>query len=231
MKGIDKINRKFFSTMGSDKTRGHSLMNRRVRTVAGQGFFTERVVHAWNSFPGKVVAAETVDKLKFEFGNCSKDREILPTWMLGVLQALTVTMRKHSHSEGALHRTAMRPVDSPRPVVLFEGPVRDLYPLASHNVNTMAVMALVVRYLGFDGQSDSVGDIFEPFLLLIQPPPRSILQSPTLFQQLSLPPPLLPLSSPPPPSHPSSLTVWTSNIRGLRSNLSDLSIPPPLPLH
>jgi len=40
MKGIDKVNAKFFSTMGIDKTRGHSVMKRRVRTVVGQGFFT-----------------------------------------------------------------------------------------------------------------------------------------------------------------------------------------------
>lgn len=72
----------------------------------------------------------------------------------GILQALTVTMTKHPHSfklEGALHSAAMRAVDSPRPVVLFEGPVRDLCPLAPHNVNTMAAAALVARNLGFDG--------------------------------------------------------------------------------
>uniref|UniRef100_UPI00358E101C aspartate dehydrogenase domain-containing protein n=1 Tax=Myxine glutinosa TaxID=7769 RepID=UPI00358E101C len=72
----------------------------------------------------------------------------------GTLKALTVTMTKHPHSfklEGALHGAAMRAVDSPRPVVLFEGPVRDLCPLAPHNVNTMAAAALVAQNLGFDG--------------------------------------------------------------------------------
>ena len=28
--------------------------------------FTQRVVHAWSGLPGKVVAAETVDKFKLE---------------------------------------------------------------------------------------------------------------------------------------------------------------------
>lgn len=35
-------------------------------------------------------------------------------------------------------------------VVLYEGPVRDLCPLAPHNVNTMAVAAIAAGNLGFD---------------------------------------------------------------------------------
>uniref|UniRef100_A0A8C4R0B2 VWFA domain-containing protein n=1 Tax=Eptatretus burgeri TaxID=7764 RepID=A0A8C4R0B2_EPTBU len=42
----------------------------------------------------------------------------------------------------------------------------------------------------------------EPFLLLILPPPLAILQSPILFQQPSLPPPLVPCPILPLPSHP-----------------------------
>ena len=34
--------------------------------VVRQGTFTQRVVNAWNSLPGKVVAAEKVDKSKLE---------------------------------------------------------------------------------------------------------------------------------------------------------------------
>ena len=34
--------------------------------VVRQGTFTQRVVNAWNGLPGKVVAAETVDKFKLE---------------------------------------------------------------------------------------------------------------------------------------------------------------------
>ena len=39
------------------------IKKRRVR----QGTFTQRVVNAWNGLPGKVVAAEAVDKFKLEF--------------------------------------------------------------------------------------------------------------------------------------------------------------------
>ena len=47
---------------------GHSLRvkKRRVKTVARQGTFIQRVVNAWNGLPGKVVAAEKVDKVKLE---------------------------------------------------------------------------------------------------------------------------------------------------------------------
>ena len=37
---------------------------RRVKMVVKQGNFTQRVVNAWNGLPGKVVAAETVNKFK-----------------------------------------------------------------------------------------------------------------------------------------------------------------------
>ena len=55
-----------YSTVDSDRTRGHSLRvkKRRVKTVARHGTFTQRVVNAWNGLPGKVVAVETVDKFK-----------------------------------------------------------------------------------------------------------------------------------------------------------------------
>ena len=66
MKGIDKIISadELFNRVDSDRTRGHSLRlkKRRVR----QGTFTHGVVNAWNGLPGKVVAAETIDKLKLE---------------------------------------------------------------------------------------------------------------------------------------------------------------------
>ena len=57
-----------FNRVDSDRTRGHSLRvkKRRVKTVARQGAFTQRVVNALNGLPGKVVAAETVDKFKLE---------------------------------------------------------------------------------------------------------------------------------------------------------------------
>ena len=39
---------------------------RSVKTVVRQGTFTQRVVNVWNSLPGKVVAAEKVEKFKLE---------------------------------------------------------------------------------------------------------------------------------------------------------------------
>ena len=70
MKGIDNISAdELFNRVDSDGTRGHSLRakKRRVKLVARQGSFTQRVVNAWNGLPGKVVAAETADKFKLEF--------------------------------------------------------------------------------------------------------------------------------------------------------------------
>ena len=44
--------------------------------VARQGTFTQRVVNAWNGLPGKVMAAETVDKLKLELDKFLEVMEI-----------------------------------------------------------------------------------------------------------------------------------------------------------
>ena len=67
-----------FNRVDSDRTRGHSLRvkKRRVKTVVRQGTFTQRVVNAWNGLPGKVVAAETVDNFKLEFGRYLEVMEI-----------------------------------------------------------------------------------------------------------------------------------------------------------
>ena len=51
-----------------------SVKKRRVKTVVRQGTFTQRVVNAWNGLPGKVVAAETVDKFKLEL---DRDLEVM----------------------------------------------------------------------------------------------------------------------------------------------------------
>ena len=69
MKDIDKISAdELFNRVDSDRTRGHSLRinKRRVKTVARQGTFPQRVVNAWNGLSGKVVAAETGDKFNFQ---------------------------------------------------------------------------------------------------------------------------------------------------------------------
>ena len=69
MKGGDKIfANELFNQVDSDRTRSHSLRvkKRRVEMGGRQGSCTQRVVNAWNGLPGKVVAAETVDKFKLE---------------------------------------------------------------------------------------------------------------------------------------------------------------------
>ena len=52
------------------------VKKRRVKTVVRQGTFTQRGVNAWNGLPGKVAAAETVDKFKLEFDRYLEVMEI-----------------------------------------------------------------------------------------------------------------------------------------------------------
>ncbi|KAL8176236.1 UNVERIFIED_CONTAM: hypothetical protein K2H54_026676 [Gekko kuhli] len=70
----------------------------------------------------------------------------------GLLQALTVTMVKHPNSfrlGGHLGELAQRALQGR--MVLYDGPVRGLCPLAPNNVNTMAAACLAAPSLGFDG--------------------------------------------------------------------------------
>ena len=79
MRGRDKISTdELFNRVDSDRTRGHSLRvkKRRVKTVARQGSFTQRVVNTWNGLPGKVVAAEEVVKFKLELDRYLEVMEI-----------------------------------------------------------------------------------------------------------------------------------------------------------
>ena len=69
MKCTDKISAdELFNRVDSDRTRGHGLRvkKRRVKTIARQGTFTQRVVNAWNGLPLKVVAAKKVDQFILE---------------------------------------------------------------------------------------------------------------------------------------------------------------------
>ena len=70
----DRSQGELFNRVDSDRTRDHSL--RLVKTVARQEIFTQRVVNVWNGFPGKVVAAETVDKFKLELDRYLEVMEI-----------------------------------------------------------------------------------------------------------------------------------------------------------
>ncbi|XP_013416669.1 putative L-aspartate dehydrogenase isoform X2 [Lingula anatina] len=69
----------------------------------------------------------------------------------GSLQGLKVTMKKHPQSF-KLHGKLRDLNDTVKTeaAVLYDGPVRDLCPLAPNNVNTMAVAAIAAYNLGFD---------------------------------------------------------------------------------
>ena len=79
VKGRDKISEdELFIRVDSDRTMGHRLRIKkgRVNTIVRQGAFTQRVVNACNGLPGKVLAAETVDKFKLELDRYLKVMEI-----------------------------------------------------------------------------------------------------------------------------------------------------------
>ena len=63
-----KIMNCIYKISAEDRTRGHNLRvkKRRIKTRVRPGTFTQRVINAWNGLPGKVVAAETVDKFKLK---------------------------------------------------------------------------------------------------------------------------------------------------------------------
>ncbi|KAK6745033.1 hypothetical protein RB195_011630 [Necator americanus] len=73
----------------------------------------------------------------------------------GTLKALTITMTKHPSSfklESPLKElNEAAKLESEKATVLYEGPVRNLCPLAPNNVNTMAGAAIAAQNLGFDG--------------------------------------------------------------------------------
>ena len=60
--------------------------------VARQRTFTQRVVNAWNGLPGKVVAAEKVDKFKLELDRYLEVMEIEGYWDVdtGLLGSLSI---------------------------------------------------------------------------------------------------------------------------------------------
>ncbi|XP_072341660.1 aspartate dehydrogenase domain-containing protein isoform X2 [Scyliorhinus torazame] len=69
----------------------------------------------------------------------------------GTLKALKVTMSKHPDSfmlQGHMHELKER--TKGQRTVLYDGPVRNLCPLAPNNVNTMAAAALAGHNLGFE---------------------------------------------------------------------------------
>ena len=74
---------------------------------------------------------------------------------LNTLSSLKVTMKKHPTAfrlVGELKKVneTLLKSSSCDPVVLYNGPVRELCPLAPNNVNTMAAAAIAAHSLGFD---------------------------------------------------------------------------------
>lgn len=70
---------------------------------------------------------------------------------LGTLTSLKVTMKKHPSAFRVLEPLASlnkKVVD--RAVTLYEGPVKELCPLAPNNVNTMAAASVAAHNLGFN---------------------------------------------------------------------------------
>ena len=70
----------------------------------------------------------------------------------GNLESLRITMSKHPSSfklTGELFEK-LEQSDPSKAITLYEGPVRDLCPLAPQNVNTMAAACIAAHTLGFD---------------------------------------------------------------------------------
>lgn len=74
----------------------------------------------------------------------------------GILESLSVTMKKHpamvvlTNPEMKQQAKDLAEKGEAGETVLYEGPVRELCPLAPNNVNTMACAALACHSLGFD---------------------------------------------------------------------------------
>ncbi|KAK0415205.1 hypothetical protein QR680_011829 [Steinernema hermaphroditum] len=72
---------------------------------------------------------------------------------LNIIKGLTVTMIKHPNSlkvTGPLVELNNKAKQTENPVILYDGPVRNLCSMAPNNVNTMAGAAIAAHTLGFD---------------------------------------------------------------------------------
>ncbi|XP_069806114.1 aspartate dehydrogenase domain-containing protein isoform X1 [Dendropsophus ebraccatus] len=69
----------------------------------------------------------------------------------GTLSGLKITMTKHPNSFKLEGKLAGKDLSAIRDrTILYEGPVRQLCPMAPNNVNTMAAAAMAAHTLGFD---------------------------------------------------------------------------------
>jgi len=81
VKGIDKVNMEHFFEIddgGGHDLRGHNLKVKvqRSRLQLRQGFFSQRVVCAWNSLPSSVVEASSVKTFMKRLDNWSQDMDL-----------------------------------------------------------------------------------------------------------------------------------------------------------
>ncbi|XP_072284151.1 aspartate dehydrogenase domain-containing protein [Pyxicephalus adspersus] len=68
----------------------------------------------------------------------------------GTLKGLKITMTKHPDSFKLKGDLEQKKKDVRDRTILYEGPVRDLCPMAPNNVNTMAAACMAAHTLGFD---------------------------------------------------------------------------------
>ena len=102
------------------------------------------------------VALQTANGCYIPSGALWGANDIQKMGLLGTLEELTITMKKHPASmkltSAEMQETLKLSLnDSSKEYVVYEGPVRPLCPLAPNNVNTMAVASMAGENLGFDG--------------------------------------------------------------------------------
>jgi len=119
--------------VGSPTAFSDSIVESKIRTASSKG------KHGCYIPSGALWGAEDIEKMA----------------SLGNLGGLTVTMKKYPSSlkvESHLMEKLKSYIDSDAigEFVVYEGPVRELCPLAPNNVNTMACAAIAASNLGFD---------------------------------------------------------------------------------
>ena len=81
-KGFNTVDyRKYFKLVGNTRTRGYNykIEKTRSRLDIRKNFFSQRIVNGWNSLPGDVVGAESINSFKnrydkFAFGQRCKEK-------------------------------------------------------------------------------------------------------------------------------------------------------------
>ena len=111
MKGIDKVEMEHFFELddgGGYDLRGHSLKVKvqRSRLLLRQGYFSQRVVCAWNSLPASVV--------ELPLSSCSRRG-----WMIGVKMWIFNASASRSLQSYKLHNSIMSIIIPYMPLTMF----------------------------------------------------------------------------------------------------------------